>query len=473
MSKNKLRYSLVCVLLMLSACARQRVSDVDTGPHTKPIARDTTTPVPKKQIIRVRSWRGSPWTMVVGWDTYDGGDVGLRSAINHKGELVHDHVIWLNRLFLSNGESFSFAAIDSHQLVMEGGAFDADRCLYGMPCTPAQTIGARIPDEMLRGSSDSINVTFFGGAVTPNMVLTLRREFLDAYLKTVDSVRASIREMAIAHDSVFEPIHLAGPPRTKQERSLPLVYWSEVHADADTEAVHVLRVDLHSHAIEVDVVMGDDPDGNGPAEAELTDPLVLAKRANVLAAVNANAFAGMPDSTGKRDSHWHVQQPVEIQGVAIHDGVARSSGPQKGAPDVAFGVDRKNKVYVGQAAGTTSLEEAVNAWAFTMLQDGKPVPQEGGPRHPRTAVGVDESGRWLYMVVVDGRQPGYSVGMTALELANLMLRIGAVRAINLDGGGSSILLVSSRDGALHIVNKPSGGSPRPVPVMLTVRRRMK
>jgi exopolysaccharide biosynthesis protein len=70
-------------------------------------------------------------------------------------------------------------------------------------------------------------------------------------------------------------------------------------------------------------------------------------------------------------------------------------------------------------------------------------------RHPRTAVGVRGDGRLMF-VVVDGRQPGRSVGMTLPELAELLRERGARDAYNLDGGGSSTMVV---DG--EIVNSPS------------------
>jgi hypothetical protein len=71
------------------------------------------------------------------------------------------------------------------------------------------------------------------------------------------------------------------------------------------------------------------------------------------------------------------------------------------------------------------------------------------PRNPRTAVGQLADGRIL-LVVTDGRQPGYSVGMTNFELAQTMTRLGAVRASALDAGGSSTLAF---DGQL--LNHPS------------------
>jgi hypothetical protein len=77
-------------------------------------------------------------------------------------------------------------------------------------------------------------------------------------------------------------------------------------------------------------------------------------------------------------------------------------------------------------------------------------------RNPRTAVGIRADGK-LLLVVVDGRQTGYSVGMTLVELANLMKYLGAVTAMNMDGGGSSTMVVKG-----VIKNRPSDGTERAV-----------
>jgi len=71
--------------------------------------------------------------------------------------------------------------------------------------------------------------------------------------------------------------------------------------------------------------------------------------------------------------------------------------------------------------------------------------------HPRTAAGVGAEGELLLMVV-DGRQPD-SRGVSLEELATLMLEVGAVEAINLDGGGSSTLVVNG-----ILVNRPQGST---------------
>ncbi len=76
-------------------------------------------------------------------------------------------------------------------------------------------------------------------------------------------------------------------------------------------------------------------------------------------------------------------------------------------------------------------------------------------RHPRTAAGYND--REIILVTVDGRQPGWSVGMTMTELAALMHRLGCTEAVNLDGGGSTTAWVRGR-----IINRPSGGRQRSI-----------
>ena len=77
-------------------------------------------------------------------------------------------------------------------------------------------------------------------------------------------------------------------------------------------------------------------------------------------------------------------------------------------------------------------------------------PDFAAARHPRTAVGFDPGGGLLWLVVVDGRQMPHSAGMSLPELTELFLALGVTEAINLDGGGSSVMNVGGR-----VVSNPS------------------
>lgn len=85
-------------------------------------------------------------------------------------------------------------------------------------------------------------------------------------------------------------------------------------------------------------------------------------------------------------------------------------------------------------------------------------------RNPRSAIGYTADNR-LILVAVDGRE-GASVGLTLFELANFMQSIGCTNAINLDGGGSTVMYVKG-----NIVNNPkvAGGIPLSNAVVLSVK----
>ncbi len=92
--------------------------------------------------------------------------------------------------------------------------------------------------------------------------------------------------------------------------------------------------------------------------------------------------------------------------------------------------------------------------------------------NPRTAAGITRDRRHLLLVVIDGRQPSYSVGTTTRETAELLLALGAVEALNLDGGGSTAMVVRDAvTGATRLVNRPSDAAgERPVGDALAVTR---
>lgn len=101
---------------------------------------------------------------------------------------------------------------------------------------------------------------------------------------------------------------------------------------------------------------------------------------------------------------------------------------------------------------------------FVLLRDGQipftPGPKD--PRHPRTAIGYN--GSQTMVVTVDGRQAGWSVGMTYQELALLMQQLGCTDALNLDGGGSTTAWVRGQ-----VVNRPSDGGERRIANAVLVR----
>jgi hypothetical protein len=122
---------------------------------------------------------------------------------------------------------------------------------------------------------------------------------------------------------------------------------------------------------------------------------------------------------------------------------------------------------------TATLPDLVNVQTAIgcgpkLVHDGKATPPEkpepfprNAPyslqamfeRHPRSAIGFNRT--HIFLMEVDGRQPGLSLGMTLEELADYLVRLGCTEAMNLDGGASSQMIVGGR-----VVNSPSAGRER-------------
>ena len=255
-------------------------------------------------------------------------------------------------------------------------------------------------------------------------------------------------------------------------KPLGLEYHLKELKDPRPNRVHVLRVDLTNPAIRPTVVIGVDPDGEGPAETSLTDPRKLADDPMVLAFINTNPWDSFADSSGKRNRKWFEGQPVDIHGLAVSGGVARSSSVVH--PSCVW-VSERGRVFIGKAPGVKSAVEMMTGFQLIVAEGSLAVGRSDN-RHPRTAIGVNREGTVMWLVVVDGRQERYSEGMSVYELGEIMLGLGCWNAVNMDGGGSSIMGLADANRRLRVVNSPSDrhhGAPkiRPLPMILTIREK--
>ena len=75
-----------------------------------------------------------------------------------------------------------------------------------------------------------------------------------------------------------------------------------------------------------------------------------------------------------------------------------------------------------------------------VLKDGTPIQTKRIDLHPRTGFGLSQDKRFLFFLVIDGRQKGYSEGASTVEVAELLKAAGAWTGLNMDGGGSTTLI---------------------------------
>jgi exopolysaccharide biosynthesis protein len=156
-------------------------------------------------------------------------------------------------------------------------------------------------------------------------------------------------------------------------------------------------------------------------------------------------------------------------GIVIRNGVVyRDEGAREG---LAFYTDGHVEVYDETA---TTADELVADGVWNTLSFGPAIVEDGATvdgiedvevdtnignhsiqgEQPRTAVGIIDENHYVF-VVVDGRDEGYSRGVTLTELADIMTGLGATTAYNLDGGGSSTMYFNG-----EVINQPSNGGER-------------
>lgn len=169
-------------------------------------------------------------------------------------------------------------------------------------------------------------------------------------------------------------------------------------------------------------------------------------------AINADGFQPWWSHT-LLDYYPHVGDPVTPNGFAASAGKVyanRKLTEDRGSIPTLY-ISRRNVLSLNEPS---RIFNAISGDRMLVMA-GEPV---GGlddvELDPRTAIGMNRNGRWLYIVVVDGRQPLYSEGATFAKLAEILIDFGAFTAMALDGGGSSTMVMQGSDGNPVVLNSP-------------------
>jgi exopolysaccharide biosynthesis protein len=223
-------------------------------------------------------------------------------------------------------------------------------------------------------------------------------------------------------------------------------------------------VDLDEPRVSLHVAQGGpDPDGDGKWQTTLMPPTAIAKREGFELAVNGDFFS-VKRAEADKSGVYQAEQWAAVLGPAVTDGKAWATAAK---PRPCLVVKKSGKVAIESLAKAGPDDAQVIAGNVMLVDDGKAVAPENATRHPRTVVGLDEKGTRLTILVVDGRREGEATGMTYAELSREMIAAGCRKAVNLDGGGSSVMVV--REGEAFVVkNHPSNEKERPVANVLGV-----
>ena len=245
----------------------------------------------------------------------------------------------------------------------------------------------------------------------------------------------------------------------------PIAYRHEVREDPRLH-LHVVTIDLTDPRVRVTAFgSGPDPDGQqGPWQMTLDTVRNVAARHGLDAAVNANFFAARGAITvGGRRVPYYGGNWARAVGWLVCDGMPISS--ERG--DASLIIRANGRGEIGQYAQLPPDARHVVSGSQQILRNGR-VTARGDIRAPRTAAGLNADATKLVLLVVDGRLLAHSVGMSEVELAQEMLRLGCTDALNLDGGGSSTLVLRDPPGAPapKLLNRPSDGHDLAVPLSI-------
>ena len=240
------------------------------------------------------------------------------------------------------------------------------------------------------------------------------------------------------------------PVPVKQKLYEGVTYRRVVHVFPRPMVAHVITVDTKEEEISF-LVTPPDSKGESPLIARTTSQFL--DEFDLQVAVNGDGFSPWW-SRSIADYYPHVGDPIAPLGFTASSGDVYWSGENEedvGVEPTLY-ISRRNALSFNNRPN--NVHSAISGDRM-LVQKGEVVSDlDDSEVEPRTAIGLNRNGRYLYIVVVDGRQPFYSDGATFAELAELLREQGAFVGMSMDGGGSSTLVVAGEDGLPRILNTP-------------------
>jgi len=223
-----------------------------------------------------------------------------------------------------------------------------------------------------------------------------------------------------------------------------ITYLRDTRQSPRPMVVHVVKVNLRQKRLSFLVTPGD-PEAELPVKARTTSQFL--EDYGLQLAINGDGFTPWHTNT-LLDYYPHPGDLVDPVGFAASKGQIYSENP--GNEPVLY-IARDNRARFNSPLG--GIFNAVSGNAM-LVEDGKALKGLDDSVQPRTAIALDERRRQLIIVLVDGRQPNYSEGATLDELAKMIVEFGGYTGINLDGGGSTTLVVEDSNGKAKVLNSP-------------------
>ncbi|BDA73182.1 hypothetical protein RIVM261_090890 [Rivularia sp. IAM M-261] len=247
-------------------------------------------------------------------------------------------------------------------------------------------------------------------------------------------------------------LHFIRPPRTAEQRELfqGIIYQRITRVTPRPVLIHIVSIDLTAPGVKPFVTPG--------ASVLKTDTETIAKTIpefvnefKLQLAINGSYFYPFREAT-PWDYYPQTNDTANVLGQLISNSNTYSSVERKWNV-LCFAANNKAQIPGGEKCPAGTVHGI--AGAEILLQRGKIQlnTDDKDKPYPRVAISVDKQGNKLWLVLVDGKQPLYSEGLTKTELTKFITELGAYTALNLDGGGSTTLAISTPNGA-KLLNAP-------------------
>ncbi len=229
-------------------------------------------------------------------------------------------------------------------------------------------------------------------------------------------------------------------------------YIRDVREEPRPIIIHIVKIDLSAQGIAFFVTPAE-LEGEHMLAARTTSAFL--EEFDLQIAINGDFFDPFYATT-PFDYYPKAGDPVRVRGLSASLGDVYTTGYFSSRSYDTLFISAEN---VASFFRPTTIYNALSGWIMLVQNGVENVPNRSNSAyfntpHPRSAVALDATGETLILVVVDGRQPNYSEGVTLEEMAHILIEYGATNALNLDGGGSSALVRAKANGSAHSLNSP-------------------
>jgi Phosphodiester glycosidase len=242
--------------------------------------------------------------------------------------------------------------------------------------------------------------------------------------------------------------HFRRPLRSEEKRELfrGIVYQRLIESNPRPLVIHLVTIDLNTPGIKPFVTpdienLGDGNKSSIDNETKARTTVEFVKEFPVQLAINGSYFHPFKEVT-PWDYYPHSGDRTKVLGQTISNSKIYSS-QKKSWYVLCFSNNNQAQIPGDEKCPENTIQGLAGDEILIYRGQSKTSANPKDKPYPRVVAATDKEGKKLWLVLVDGKQPLYSEGITKVELSKFLKNLGVYTALNLDGGGSTTLVVAN------------------------------